>query len=375
VKRQAVLVTRAGFKREFLLEYAYRDFRRAEPEMRHRVLVPYHKRFYDNERADQRSLDPLPRVRPRAFLHHARAAAERLAPEVVFELPHRLVGEALCATLVVDEGTQFRDCGPDFFKAQGSMFEAAWPEAVERLRTVAPSFTVMAPGVYGASSRDGHAGALFLLPERIDALGLKGRAIAMAPTTTLFLVTSADDSAALAALVQLAEASLETSRPLSTMPLERVGSGWAPFSSSFGSPLHSLTQRAWLEAYAQQKSLMEAEEGNALTHFWSTLEGALHASGEIRTRATLATHVPSLMPRCDVAAVLRENPVTEEVELIEVSFATLTECLGEALELRTDLWPPRWQFDDEPGLGPSTLEALRARAIKHVVTPRSALAK
>src|SRR4051794_6450506 len=116
--------------------------------------------------------------------------------------------------------------------------------------------------LYVFLSGDSYDATRLVLVDRIRALELEGRPVAMVPNRDTLLVAGSDDEVGLAMMAELAAKGAEEGYPLSDVPLILGEEGWSDWLPPRGHPLHGRFHELWTRwigpEYATQKELLEA---------------------------------------------------------------------------------------------------------------------
>lgn len=270
-------------------------------------------------------------------------------------LPYRALADVLCASLCLDYPTRVVDCTSDMFTRWGAGFDDLWPAALRNLEALSEEpLREVAPGVFVSPWSDSHDAARLLLTRRFEALPLKGAPVAAVPNPDELVVTGSDDEAGLDELVTRMKMGLMAPRPLSSMPLVLRASGWAPFEavpdSAAGKALAVLGAQCRLEVYeSQQAMLTEACGVEERDVFVASYVAELNVDGRVRSSATWASGVPTLLPRCDVVSLVQlrgDDP--DDADIIRVRWEDLQGIAGHRMRREADVWPERWLVEAFP---------------------------
>ncbi len=298
----------------------------------------------------------MPRVRDRAYygILPLQLRARGMSGPALSAFSHTPVGDVLAMSLTRDLPTTIEEVTTDQLATWGVTYERAHEVAMANLaRRSDGTFEGIAEGVLTSPWRDNFDVSRMLLVARMRELPTKGDPVVIAANRDHLLVTGADDADGLVGIAAIAEEILAQPRPLSgcALRLDRDGR-WSPFLPPAGHPAHlplyKLSASSWIDAYGEQKSLLEAlHEKDGDDVFVATHSAVV--SGETGfSYAVWGEGVDSLLPHADYLMLASQSGGVP----VRIPFARALAVASHLLE-PVELYPPRWRartFPDEATL-------------------------
>lgn len=244
----------------------YEEYRRGEARVRDQVLkVAVRNWFADRkelpESFEDVNPDILPTVRSRSYSEFTRMQLE-IAGSKHADWPRHVVGEHLAVSLVYDLPDSMRHIQQCDLDAWGVSYYEALEAARDNLAEL-PAQVMASPehGVYISATGDNYDASRLILLDLIRRFEVKGDPVAMVPNRDTLLVTGDDDEEGLAAIVAIAEKTLDQPRPISGFAFRLEGDDWEcwlppPDHAQF-TPYHKLYVQSLGQEYAEQKQLLD----------------------------------------------------------------------------------------------------------------------
>jgi hypothetical protein len=264
--------------------------------------------------------------------------AEHLSWSIGYDLPE--------STMHLSEA-QYQDWGVSY--------ETVGQRAMENLAKLGCLFGGLRakPGVYELDANDGYAVSRLLLPQVFTQPPLSGAPVAMVPRASCLLYTGDRDDDGLRIMLERAEQELEKPRVVGGFAYRLSQQGvWQPWLPA---PTHKLYKQFRGLANAtlgssysrQQQFLTQLEEKHQPEHarlFVATVFNFREESpwGAV-TSCTWTNHAPSLLPKTDMIALVRdlkEPPVM-------VPWNVVQKTAGE-LMVPQGMYPERYRVDSFP---------------------------
>jgi hypothetical protein len=263
-----------------------------------------------------------------------------------------------CVGLDSDDAISY--VGPSAISAWGvelpEVFETATRNAAEYFRDDVEPFDPQAPyPVWYVARDDSYEASRLLVPGWLASFAgkVKGRPVAIVPTSTYVVVGGDGDERCLRRLIDSARAEHETS-PRSISPaLYTVDDGGrvVPLVLPPRHPLAADVARGHVmmaigEYAAQRKPLQEAVSDEDL--FVAEYTG-VEKDGHVFSMATWSKGIPTLLPQADqvVFLVSSENE-GDDLDMFRVPWDRVMELAGDCLQILPELDPPRWQTTGWP---------------------------
>ena len=179
-------------------------------------------------------------------------------------------------------------------------------------------------------------------------LTVQGEHVAMVPNRDTLIITGSEDDEGLGIMASLAEEAFRKPRPMTALAFCLEGDEWAPWQPSRRSPafkqFQALRAQSIGQEYTDQKDLLEKslrrrEEELFVASFMAMRN---NNTGEIISFCSWADGVPSLLPRTDRIAFLREGS-----EPILVDWEKAEQIVGHLISPQ-DMYPERVRVDEFP---------------------------
>ena len=305
---------------------------------------------------------PIVRARVRNELKWLRSEVESAPGSPAF-VPF---AEHLCVSIAYDLPDGIYHIGSEELKCWGVPFEAAWQRATQNLANLQCRFGGLraTPGVYEFNVDDGYESSRLLFPEVFTQLELSGAPIAIVPRACSLLFTGDRDEDGLRIMLERAEQELRKSTPIGGFAYRLSQQGvWHPWLPA---PTHKLYRpfRRLADATSelsythQQKILTQLEEKHQPEHARLFVASVFTAKAESPwgpiTSCTWTNHAPSLLPKTDMIALIRdlkEPPVL-------VPWNAVQKTVGHMM-VPQGLYPERYRVDSFPS-GPQFAAILSA---------------
>lgn len=314
-----------------------------------RSLAMAHRRELPDD-FEAASHDLRPRIWPRAAVEQ-----ERLRDQLgdqgagLSDLPHSPIGEHLLACLAYD--------WPESVQSITAANLAGWDvtiyEAMEVARRNLDEATTMygriGDHLYCFTSGDSYDAARLTLIDRIQALEVAGRPVAMVPTREHLYVTGSEDEVGLKIMADLAADALAGPYMLAGAPLILEDGEWTDWMPPRDHPVYPGFKKMatrWLGTlYAEQKRLLDAShQREGIDIFVASFSGVEKEGGEIVSYCVWGENVDSLLPVTDKVVIMmhgHQGPVALGC------WARVMEVAGALME-PTDHYPTRYRVREIP---------------------------
>lgn len=253
--------------------------------------------------------------------------------------------------------------GESQYQGWGVSYETVGQRAMENLAKLGCRFGGLRakPGVYELDSNDGYAASRLLLPHVFRQPPLSGAPVAMVPHACCLLYTGDQDDDGLRIMLERAEQELAKPRTIGGFAYRLSRQGvWHPWLPA---PTHKL--------YKQFRGLANATLGSSYSrqqHFLTQLEEK-HQPEHARlfvatvfnfrddspwgavTSCTWTNHAPSLLPKTDMIALIRDL----EEPPVMVPWIAVQKTIGHMM-VPMDLYPERYRVVSFPS--PAELSAI-----------------
>jgi len=252
------------------------------------------------------------------------------------------------------------------YQGWGVSFETVGQRAMENLAKLGCRFGGLRakPGVYELDANDGYAVSRLLLPHVFTQPPLSGAPVAMVPRECCLLYTGDRDEDGLRIMLERAEQELEKPRTIGGFAYRLSQQGvWHPWLPAPTHKLHKqfrgLANATLGSSYSrQQQLLMQLEEKHKPEHARFFVASVFTAKADSPwgpiTSCTWTNHAPSLLPKTDMIALIRdlkEPPVM-------VPWNAVQKTVGHMM-VPTGLYPERYRVDSFPS-GPQFAAILGA---------------
>jgi len=351
------------------LHNVYREYRQAAPSKRPGTLRLFLRVMRETSLGvpadfEDAAHDLLPVVRGRVAneMELLRHEVEGTSKAPVFM--------ALAEHLSVSVGYDFPEStvhlGESRYQGWGVSFETVGQRAMENLANLGCRFGGLRakPGVYELDANDGYAASRLLLPQVFTQPPLSGAPVAMVPRACSLLYTGDRDEDGLRIMLERAEQELEKPRVIGGFAYRLSQQGvWQPWLPA---PTHKLykhfkklADKTLADAYTHQQQLLtQLEEEHKPEHtrfFVATVFNFREESpwGAV-TSCTWTNHAPSLLPKTDMIALIRdlkEPPVMLPWNVVQKTVGELMVPQG--------MYPERYRVDSFPS-GPQFAAILGA---------------
>jgi hypothetical protein len=302
----------------------------------------------------------LPRVRDRAWFSALRRQAELElgADEAAIEelmLPFKELNPQLAAHLAFELPTSVMEIGRERLTAWGADFDALYARALENLRERTPlDFQNPEPGVFISPYHDSLDASRMLLIDRIEALEVKGKPVAIAPTHDVLLITGDEDEKGLEVLASWAEEAINEPRVNSALCFRLEKGAWSPWLPARPHPawqkLKLLQLQTLASIVARQKEVLEALlEANGHPIAVPSFRAFRTLTGDIVTSAAWTEGQEALLPEADRVEFLRLSPDGDpkNAQGWSVKWEIARRTLGEQMQPTGDV-PERFRVTGFP---------------------------
>ena len=313
--------------------------------------------------------EAVPRLRPGVrdpYLFERTRLQAQLDGHAAFSLPpFRKITERVCVVLLKDYQEHMATVQASTLETWGVSFDQALETALANLEAVsAPRWINAFPGVYVSAWHDDYDASRLLLDSVLSGLDLPGVPVALVPYRSCLIVTGSESDEAVAQALALAE-KVEATGPISTLPLRRTPSGWAPWELGEQHPSHETFRRLRLNEVGgistDQKELLDAlHEKEQIDVFVASFSALEEKSGLQRSFCTWTSGVLALLPRTDrVAFIDPERPKDQQIrgffewEKVEAHCGHLMQKTGD-IPARYRIEPGAFPTDEDfQAMGPS----------------------
>jgi uncharacterized protein YtpQ (UPF0354 family) len=247
----------------------------------------------------------VPIVRSRLYFDGIAAQAELAgqAPDR-HHVTARPLGDLLAIGLAIDAPTSLTVVEDGAIAAWGTSWDRLDAIALANLRRrSAQRFVSPQPGVYVSPWHDAADASRLLLPDLVDGLQVRGRLVALTPTSNLVILTGDEDPDGLTAAADLAEQAYQEPHPIDLIARCRAEASWSP---CIPSPTPAIAQRylglretSMVSLYQDQKALLDPlmERRNDDVFVANDRATRDARTGAYDSVAVLTTGVPTLLPR------------------------------------------------------------------------------
>lgn len=300
------------------LAAVYHDYLQA-PESHKKVVLDDFLRacFRHDVPADLEDLacDLLPSLQPLVRLGSTNHSVTNKQPEHGEGL-FRVIAEHLAVELVYDFPESKRYLTPEELGKWGLSADEAFEIALNNLSALAHQFGRISDGVAAFESRsdDSYDSTRLLLPELFSELPIVGSPIAMVPHPNALLVAGDRDSDGLRAILGRAEEFLQKPRSSGGFAFRLHNDTWRPWMPDRSHPLFEdfrlLANRTLAKYYGHQRTFLVTDDVAMLTK-----DGLFVASfrilesdclGSVKTLSVWTQHAPSLLPKTDAIAFVKD---------------------------------------------------------------------
>ena len=209
------------------------------------------------------------------------------------------------------------------------------------------------PGLWASGWADSHDASRLILRDLIQEIEVKGDHVAMVPNRDVLLITGSEDHQGLAAMITIAEKSLDQPRGVCGAAFRLGWNDWSPYLPDPDNPLRArfetLHIKSICEDYGQQKALLDAlHEKTGVDVFVAPCDVA-------QQKETKRTHtccmwlkgIESMLPKVD--QVFFFVPTSDESgEMVaSADWEVVEKIVGNLLE-PVDLYPERYRVKGFP---------------------------
>lgn len=341
------------------LSNLYAEFRAADGPVREKVLKVAVRNWF----ADRRELpemfedvhpDLLPSVRSRSYSEFTRLQLAIAGSEDA-AWPRHVVGEHLAVSLVYDLPDSMRHIQQRDLDDWGVTYYEALEAARDNLAQL-PAQVLANPeqGVYISASGDNYDASRLILLDLIRRFDVQGDPVAMVPNRDTLLVTGAENQAGLAAIIAIAEKTLEQPRPISGFAFRLVEDEWTcwlpPANHVHFGHLHKLHLQSLGQEYAEQKSLLdelhEKQNKDVFVASYNVIQE--RTSGQLSSYSLWTEGVDTLLPRTERVIFLQPDGSEQGGKIAAYAdWDRVCDAVGDLLE-PTDEYPQRYRARDFP---------------------------
>jgi hypothetical protein len=295
--------------------------------------------------------DLLPSVRPRSMVEYMRLKSELDGHEPA-EMAYLPLTDHLVVCLVYDLPSSMQFVMADQVEKWGVTLHEAMEVAYQNLDE--REFVMMGLGSEGGAGQfyvietgDSYDATRLLLKDKIRALELSGKPVALPITRNTLFIAGSEDSLSIAAMVHLAEQKAGDARPLCPIPVILEGDDWETWTPPANHPVAENLRLMKLNylggEYAEQKEqleqLNEAEEVDVFVASYS----AISRGGRTLTWSIWSKGVVTWLPKTEYVALF--DPETKVTRFVE--WDNLLAVANE-LMLPQECYPPRWEVTEFP---------------------------
>jgi hypothetical protein len=314
----------------------------------------------------------VPRIRARRYFEvDVRAAAASLegAAKASKGITYEPLGEHLGVALAIDRPEQIEYVmdGPSRF---GLTAEELHAIALVNLKRMTPSgLEEVRPGLWCGHWGDDYAVERILQEDLLASLSVQGEAVVFMPSAEAIYVVDSTNAEAMTLALGLVDQRKAEPRSLLDFGFVRKDGVWTVFAppGELGRRMGARLALHLADTYAPQKKALEAEPIGE--EFVASVMGIAEKDELVATLSTWGKDVPTLLPRVQLLAIMREMSADGAMT---VPWEDVMELAGDCLEQVPDLYPPRWRtvsFPDD-----ATLAKLATRATGPTGGPKPASA-
>lgn len=355
----SLIIGEAGDKL-FFLGNVYNRYSEAEKAGREEVVNRFAKVVLLSDRplpadfSDARS-HILPRLENLASLSFMRLRNRLKGIEYALP-PHKVTASDFFIDLVYDWPESIQGIQQSDLDRWGITFEKALELSLENLKAKSGekfSRSPDKPGVYVSPWKDNYDASRLLLPGKIAGLEVRGDPVAALPGRDTLLITGSDDEEGLAALAELAAASLAEPHPISGITLRWTGKEWVPFFPAADGPLFyrfvMLRTTALAPDYHYQKELLDRlYKKVGADIFVANYEVMKHEeTGSVLSVCVWTRDVVSLLPETTHITFFDDRLPEKERVIGPVEWHRALSVVGPLMN-KQDLSPPRYKVEQFP---------------------------
>lgn len=335
------------------LSNLYDEYLAAEGPIREKVLkVAVRNWFADRkelpETFEDVNPDLLPSVRSRSYSEFTRLQLAIAGSEDA-HWPRHVVGDHLAVSLVYDLPDSMRHIQQRDLDEWGVTYYEALEAARENLAQMpAQVFANPDQGVYISASGDNYDASRLILLDLIHKFEVRGDPVAMVPNRDTLLVTGTEDDTGLAAVIAIAEKTLEQPRPISGFAFRLVDDEWTcwlpPANHVHFEQFHKLYVQSLGQEYAEQKALLDElhEKRNQKLSVASYNLMQEKSSGHVSSYCLWIEGVETLIPRSERIIFVRPDGSEQGGQIAAyANWNRVFDAAGDLFEL-TDHYPERF---------------------------------
>lgn len=293
--------------------------------------------------------DLRPKIWPRAALERARLGGLLGEPAGDPEQPAVPVGEHLVVTPAYDWPDSIQSIPASTLRDWGVSLYEVLEAARANLEETTVGYAQIGDGLDSFLSGDTYDACRLLLVDRIRALEVAGRHVAMAPNRDTLLITGDADEAGLALLATMAEAALAEPYPLCAAPLILEGDDWEDWEPPPGHPLAARFRGLMLDwigpEYTEQKRLLDAvHRRQGVDVFVASYSAVQEQDGRCWSYCVWGQGVDTLLPvaqRVFLMQAGRQGPAAVG------DWSRVREVVGDLME-PTEHYPTRYRVRSFP---------------------------
>jgi uncharacterized protein YtpQ (UPF0354 family) len=292
--------------------------------------------------------DLLPTVRSRSFIEFTILQLTNEGNRGP-NWPYQILGEHMAVGLVYDLPQAMRSISQEDLDSWEVTFYEALETARENLARAAEQvFVGIADRAYVSATGDNYDASRLILLDSIRQLTVQGNYVAMVPNRDTLIITGSEDDEGLGIMASLATEAFQKPRPMTALAFELQGDEWMPWLPPATRPafkhFQALRAQSLGQEYTDQKDLLEKSLKRQGDDVFVASFMAIRnkATGEITSFCSWADGVPTLLPRTDCIAFVREN-----TEPLLVSWEKAEQVIGHLL-VPQDIYPERVRVDEFP---------------------------
>ncbi len=271
---------------------------------------------------------------------------------MVLELPKVPVGDHLWIAPALDRPDLIASVPREQFETWGMSLDEALQLAVANLERVTTACQPIEDGVWVFSQGDSYDAARLLLTERIRALPVRGRHLAMAASRDLLVIADSQSEIGLGAILAFADQVKDQSYSLPPVPLVLEGDRWIDWKPPVDDRFHILflsLESSWLgPIYAEQAELLNRlHERDGIDIHVAEYSGLEIEDDLVISYCIWGEGVDTLLPKAQKVLLMRPDADDQTDVVAETSFERLQAVVGDLME-PTDHDPPRWRVRSFP---------------------------
>lgn len=336
------------------LSNLYEEYRAADGTMREKVLkVAVRNWFADRkelpETFEDVNPDLLPSVRSRSYSEFTRLQLAIAGSEDA-HWPLHVVGDHLAVSLVYDLPDSMRHIQQRDLDEWGVTYYEALEAARDNLAQIpAQVFASPDQGVYISASGDNYDASRLILLDLIRKFEVKGDPVAMVPNRDTLLVTGHEDDVGLAAVIAIAEKTLQQPRPISGFAFRLVEDEWTcwlpPANHVHFEQFNKLHVQSLGQEYAEQKALLDELHDRKNQKLSVATYNLMQekASGHVSSYSLWIEGIDTLLPRSERIIFIRPDESEPAGQIAAYAdWNRVLDACGDQLE-PTDQYPARYR--------------------------------